>query len=270
MIANIMGQLGNYKNAKIEESMVRHMILNALKSYNVKFSKEYGSIVIACDNGKIWRKNIFPYYKANRKKNNEKSEVDWVALYEFMAKIRAELKEYSPYRIIDVEHAEADDVIGALVNHFKEEKILILSGDKDFVQLHTDLVFQYDPTRTKWISVENPALFLKELILKGDSSDGIPNVLSADNCLVIGERQSSMTKPRIEKLMLLNSTEYDSSTKRNFDRNQQLIDLSFTPKEIVEETLKQYNEQNKRNRIKLTEYFMKYNLKYLISQISEF
>ena len=270
MISNIMGQLGNHKNVKIEESMVRHMILNSLRSYNTKFSNEYGPIVIACDNGKIWRKNIFPYYKANRKKNNEKSEVDWVALYEFMAKIRNELKEFSPYRIIDVDHAEADDIIGALVNHFMVEKILILSGDKDFIQLHRHNVVQYDPTRTKWISKDDPILYLKELILKGDTSDGIPNVRSNDNCLVIGERQSSMTKPRMEILLNTPPEEYDTITKRNFDRNQQLIDLSFTPKEIVEESLKQYYEQNDRNRKKLTEYFMKYNMKYLISQISEF
>ena len=137
MLSNLMMQLGNHTNAQIEESMVRHMVLNSLRSYKMKFSDEFGELVIACDNTNYWRKQAFPYYKANRKKNQEKSEMDWKAIFECLNKIRTELKEYFPYRVVDIESAEADDIIATLVkNADAEDKVLILSGDKDFIQLH--------------------------------------------------------------------------------------------------------------------------------------
>ena len=155
MLSNLMVQLGNHTNASVEEGMVRHMVLNAIRSYKQKFGGEYGELVIACDNTNYWRKQIFPYYKANRKKNIEKSELNWKDIFECMNKIRAELKEFFPYKVIDVETAEADDVIATLCEEFGTTpgminigKILILSGDKDFIQLHRYTnVSQYDPVR---------------------------------------------------------------------------------------------------------------------------
>ena len=173
-----MMQLGNHLNAQVEEGMVRHMVLNAIRSYKQKFSHEYGEMIIACDNTNYWRKQIFPYYKANRKKAIEKSELNWKDIFECMNKIRAELKEFFPYKVIDVESAEADDIIGTLTREFSSElnngvKILILSGDKDFIQLHVyPNVSQYDPVRKKWIKHEDPERFLHEHILKGDAGDG--------------------------------------------------------------------------------------------------
>ena len=131
MLSNLMMQIGNHTNAKIEENMVRHMVLNSLRSYNTKFSDEFGEMIIACDNTNYWRKQLFPYYKANRKKNQEKSEMDWKAVFECLNKIRAELKEFFPYRVIDIESAEADDIIATLVGDADYgTNILILSGDK--------------------------------------------------------------------------------------------------------------------------------------------
>ena len=271
MISNIMISLGNYTNAKIEENMIRYMVLNSLRSYKQKFSSEYGEIIIACDNGKIWRKNIFPYYKANRRANQAKSELDWDGIYACLAKIRTELKEYSPYRIIDVEYAEADDVIGTLVKTFSNEKILILSGDKDFIQLHVNPnVKQYDSIRNRWITHDDPQRYLKEHIFKGDAGDGVPNILSPDNCLVVGERQRSMTQKRIDHYLSTDPSEYETTAMRNYDRNRQMIDLEFTPKEIRNEVLKQYNEQTGRDRRKLMQYFMTYRLRNMIPLLSEF
>ena len=162
MISNLMMQIGNHTNVKIEENMVRHMVLNSIRSYKTKFGEEYGEVVIACDNSNYWRKQLFPYYKASRKKAQEKSELDWKSVFECMNKIRAELKEYFPYRVIDVESAEADDIIATLVNDtIASEGFLILSGDKDFIQLHKyDNVKQYDPVRKKWITHDNPERYL--------------------------------------------------------------------------------------------------------------
>jgi 5'-3' exonuclease len=232
-------------------------------------------MIIACDNTNYWRKQIFPYYKANRKKNQEKSDMDWRAIFDCMNKIRSELKEFFPYRVIDIESAEADDIIGSLVTEFGRElggdPILIMSGDKDFIQLHTYAnVKQYDPTRKKWITHKNPELFLKEHIMKGDSGDGVPNILSSDNCFVVGERQRPLTAKKIEKYLRITPNEMETAIARNYFRNEQLIDLTHTPQEIREKVLESYYEQENKDRSKLMNYFIANKLKNLTEHIGEF
>jgi hypothetical protein len=274
-----MMQLGNHTNAQLEENMVRHMVLNAIRSFNQRFSREYGEIVIACDNTNNWRKKEFPYYKANRKKNQEKSELDWKGIFDCLGKIRQELKDYFPYRVIDVESAEADDIIAALVHtHGKivssadDEKILILSGDKDFIQLHIySNVRQYDPVRKKFIEHNDPERYLKEHILKGDSGDGVPNILSGDDCFVVGQRQKPLTAKKIEAILEEGlEGKLNHPLFRNFKRNMHLINLSFTPYEIKEKILAQYEEQDDRDRSKMMNYFITNRLKNLMESIGEF
>ena len=272
MLSNLLMQLGNHTNAQLEENMVRHMILNSLRSYKTKFADQYGEMVIACDNTNYWRKQKFPYYKANRKKAQEKSEMDWKSIFECMNKIRSELKEYFPYRVIDIESAEADDIISTLVRIHCFEKILILSGDKDFIQLHTyGNVKQYDPVRKKWISNENPDRYLEEHILKGDSGDGIPNVLSSDNCFVVGDRQKPLTQKKIDGLIELNlDGKFDHPLFTNYMRNKQLIDLRFVPEEIGAKVIDAYDKQEGKGREKLMNYFIANKLKNLMESIGEF
>jgi hypothetical protein len=277
MLSNLMMQLGNHTNAQIEENMVRHMVLNSLRSYKVKFADEYGEMIIACDNTNYWRKQVFPYYKANRKKSIEKSELDWKAIFECLNKIRAELKEYFPYRVIDIESAEADDIIGTLVNDrgtmlAGSEPILILSGDKDFIQLHTYAnVKQYDPVRKKFIKHDNPEQYLLEHIIKGDAGDGVPNILSSDNCLVTGERQRPVTSKKLSQWVNMKPEEFcDERTLRNYFRNRQLIDLQMTPMEICEKVRESYNQQSNKTRDKLFNYFIVNKLKHLMENIGEF
>jgi 5'-3' exonuclease len=271
MLANLHMQIGNHTNIDLDENMIRHMVLNAIRSYKQKFGNEYGDICIACDNTNIWRKKVFPYYKANRKKAIEKSELDWKQIFQIMGNIRQELKDYFPYKVVDIESCEADDVIATLCKNSDESKILILSGDKDFIQLHNERVKQYDPTRKKWIQHDNPHKYLMQHILKGDSGDGIPNVLSNDNCFVVGERQKPLREKKIEELVELDiSTKFDHSLFRNYQRNRQLIDLSQTPKDLQEAITTSFTNQEGKTREKLLDYFIKFKLKHLMEHISEF
>ena len=284
MLSNLLMQLGNHTNAQIEENMVRHMILNSLRSYRTKFGADYGDMVIACDNTNYWRRKMFPYYKANRKKAQEKSDLDWKAIFECLNKIRAELKEFFPYRVIDIESAEADDVISTLVNQFgytsddglammsfNSEKLLILSGDKDFIQLHKyENVKQYDPTRKKWITHKNPGQYLKEHILKGDAGDGVPNILSSDNCFVVGERQRPLTAKKMEHYLKLTPNEMETAIARNYMRNKQLIDLDETPEDIRVKVMESYQAQENKDRSKLMNYFIANKLRNLTEHIGEF
>jgi hypothetical protein len=273
MLSNIMVQLGNHTNAEIEEGMVRHMVLNSVRSYKTKFGAEYGELVIACDNKNYWRRQLFPYYKANRKKNQEASEINWKAIFECLNKIREELKVVFPYRVIDIESAEADDVIGTLCREFGDyQKILILSGDKDFIQLQRyNNVRQFDPVRKKYITHNDPEKFLFEHILKGDAGDGIPNILSNDNCLVVGERQRPMTQKKMDAFVKdAIANKIDHPAFRNFKRNEQLIDLTKIPANIAAQILDSYHDQEGKKPNKLMDYFIANKLRNLMENVGEF
>jgi hypothetical protein len=267
-------QLDKHTNAPIDENMFRHMVLNSLRSYKVKFGNDYGEMIIACDNKNYWRKQLFPYYKENRKKNIEESEINWKEIFDYLNKIRGEIKEYLPYRVIDVESAEADDIIATLCENFSDnnQTTLVLSGDKDFIQLHKyKNVEQYDPTRKKWIKHENPEQYLKEHIMHGDEGDGIPNILTQDDYYVTrkkGDRQKRLTSKKINEIA--NSENIETSIARNYDRNRHLIDLSFIPNKIKVQVMEQYNSQNNRNRNKMLSYFMEKKLRNLMDNLSDF
>ena len=274
MIANMMMQIGNHQNAEIDVSMLRHMILNTLRANRKKFGDEFGELVICCDDGNYWRRQMYPYYKANRKKTRDKSEMDWNAIFQALNAIREELKTFFPYKVIQIETCEADDIIGVVVHEEGTESnmgepILILSGDKDYIQLHKYAnVKQYDPVRKRWISNSDPEKYLAEHILKGDSGDGIPNVLSADNSFVMGIRQRPVTQKRIAEWADINNMQEE--VKRNYMRNKALIDLSEIPKGMKEEILKAWNEENGKDRSQLLNYFIKNKLRNLMECITEF
>ena len=195
MISNLMVQLNGRNAEPLSEDLVRHMVLNSLRAHNKKFRKEYGEMVIACDSKNVWRREYFPNYKAGRKANREKSEHDWDAIFNMLATIKNEIKTFMPYKVIEVESCEADDIIATLIKKVKnmiipehKKKILILSGDKDFIQLHGPNVRQYNPVLNKFVGKgEDPVIYIREHILKGDRSDGIPNVLSDDNVFITGK-----------------------------------------------------------------------------------
>ena len=274
MISNMMMQIGNHQNAQVDENMLRHMILNTLRFNRQKFHREFGELLITCDDKNYWRRQSFPYYKANRRKARDNSELDWSAIFNALNNIRDELKEFFPYKVIQIDTCEADDIIGTIVHkEGKElnvgEPILILSGDHDFKQLHKYAnVKQYDPTRKRWISHSDPNQYLAEHILKGDAGDGVPNVLSPDNTFVMGIRQRPVTKKRMLDWQDINKM--DDEVKRNYFRNKSMIDLSQIPDTIKETILERYDAENPKDRSQLLNYFIKNKLRNLMESISEF
>jgi len=274
MISNLMMQIGNHTNIPIEEGLFRHMVINSLRSYKQKFGHEYGEMVIACDDKNYWRKNYFPYYKANRKKNREASEINWASVFDTFNKIKNEIRDFFPYRVIQVDHAEADDIIATLVNRFggpAGDSIVILSGDKDFVQLQTlKNVKQYDPVRKKWITVDDPSKFLFEHILKGDAGDGVPNVLSDDDTFVSDKRQKPLTQKKIDKIYNDGVFLLDKVADRNFMRNKYMVDLSMVPQEIRTEVINKYENEGGKDKSKLFNYFIANKLKLMMENVGDF
>lgn len=274
MIANMMAQIGNHKNAEIQPDMIRHMVLNSIRSYRMKFGAKYGDLIICCDDKNYWRRGMFPYYKFKRKEDREKSEIDWNVVFQALNQIREDLKEYFPYRVIQVPTAEADDIIGTICHARgtilnSGEPILILSGDKDYVQLHTYAnVEQYDSVRKRWIKSSDPEGYLLEHIIKGDRGDGVPNIYSADNSLALNIRQRKVTAKRLEAAR--DPENLPAEVLRGFKRNESLIDLTKVPQGIKDQIMEQFEAPNTKDKSKLFNYFFKNQLKHLMEYISEF
>jgi len=270
MISNLMVQINGRNATELNEDFVRHMILNSLRGHNKKFRKEYGSMVIACDSSNVWRKQVFPNYKAGRKANRAKSEHDWEFIFDVLAKIKQEIKDFLPYKVVAVEAAEADDIIATLCKR-TNEKVLILSGDKDFIQLHNDRIRQYNPVLNKFVGKdENPIIYIREHILKGDRSDGIPNVLSDDNVFIEGRRQTPLSKKKIEGWINEVLPTFTEEQEKNYIRNRQLIDLSYVPEWLEQNINREFNDVKVATRDKILGYFINKKLKTLIESIDEF
>jgi hypothetical protein len=272
LLAGLMAQISAQKNTKLEEPLVRHMVLNIIRTHVKNFKGEYGEVILCCDNRKYWRKEFFPFYKASRKKTREKSDLDWHFIFDMLAKFKLELKENFPYKVIDVDGAEADDIIGTLVPIYaRDQKILILSSDGDFLQLqqYGSNVKQYNPSQKKYVKSENPILELKEKIIRGDKGDGIPNMFSPSDCFVRDLRQKPITKVILDKYLWENVEAYNETDKTNFARNSTLIDLTKIPPDIKEKIINTY-EETKPAKGKLLNYFIEHKLKNLMEVIEEF
>ena len=287
-ISTLMGELAGRNDVEIRKDLIRHMIINALRSYKVKFGAEFGDMVIACDNRKYWRKDKFPHYKASRKKARQDSGFDWKMIFDTLTEIRAELALFFPYPVIDVDGAEADDVIAVLAqwtqtnNLVQEgldetpEPVLILSGDHDFIQLQKfKNVQQYSPIHKKWVKPDSSiSSYLMEHIIKGDKGDGIPNILSADDCFITNTRQKPVTAKKLEAWQLLNIDDFHNHVEidiaRNFQRNRYLIDFEYIPDAVRNNIVGTWSEQPKKDRSQLLNYFMEHKMKNMIDHLSEF
>ena len=272
-IANLMEQIGSSKTP-VDEVLVRHMILNTIRTYVKKFKESHGpEVVIACDNRNYWRRDIFPYYKGLRKKNREASGHDWASIFEVLHKIKEELRDHSPYKVLDVDTAEADDIIGVLTRRYSgTDKVMILSSDKDFVQLQKyPNVDQYSPIMKKFIKENDPTAQLKQLIIRGDKNDGIPNILSADNVIVDGIRQKAITEVKIAQWLNQPPEDFcNEEMLRNFERNKMLIDLTRIPESLKQSIIDTYETTKVHTKQEFLNYMMAYRLKNLIEVIHEF
>ena len=270
-ISNLMKQIGNTQN--LEEGLVRHMVLNSIRAISKKF-RNHGDVVIACDGPTYWRRDVFPQYKQHRRGDREKSGHDWTAIFTILHKIREEIAANMPYKVIRVDGAEADDIIATLVKKYApHENIVIISSDKDFVQLHVNKsVKQWSPILGKFVTTTSPQRDKLEHILQGDRGDGIPNALSGDDSFVTGQRQKPINKKKLAEWVELS---YDdlaqhSQLGHGFTRNRMLIDFDNIPTNVTQAIVAQYESIEPKPRAAMINYFMASKLTNLISQIDEF
>ena len=272
IISNLMAEFNGRKDVDVEINLLRHMVVNTIRSYHVNFKDQYGELVIACDHKRYWRKDIFPYYKANRRKAREDSGYNWNAIFDAINTIKAELKEFFPYRVVEVNGAEADDIIATLCKHV-DQPIMIVSGDHDFIQLQKNSsVKQWSPITKKNIVCDStPEQFLFEHIIKGDKGDGVPNVLTSDDAIITNVRQKPIQSKKMEMWYKDRSTlPTDVVFTKNFDRNQKLIDLSMIPKDIEQSIINTFNIHPLKDRSLILNYFIEHKMKNLMESLEDF
>ena len=291
VIANVM-----MNKRAMSEDFVRHAVLNTIRMYHHKFTKEYGELVVCCDAPDNWRRDAFKYYKAQRKTTRDKSDFDWTELFRLLHKIREEISENFPYKVVYIDKAEADDIIATIVMKreqkakklwqennnesvtgieelfVEQEPVLILSSDKDFIQLQKyPNVDQYSPLTKKFLNTDNPDNFLREHILRGDTSDGVPNFLSSDDTFVTDKRQTPLSKKKVSVWAELEPDVFCQGEQlRNYRRNEMLIDFTKIPEWLQINIEDEYDNQPEVGRSRLFNYFIKYKLKNLMEHINEF
>jgi 5'-3' exonuclease len=261
-----------------DEQMIRHMILNSIRMYNKKYRNEYGQLIICADGMNTWRKDFYPEYKANRKKSRDNSSMDWTEIFRILHTVRDEIRDYLPYKVIHMEGIEADDVIASLVMETQEfgqdEPVMIVSSDKDFIQLQKfKNVKQFSPIQKKVVTDKNPRTYLFNHIMRGDSSDGIPNVLSADDTFITEKNQTPLRQKKIDEWLEHSDNLRDVMTDdiyRNYQRNKKLIDLSDIPESIRESIINNFNGQTKTPNMKVLNYLIKKRCNNLIEVVEEF
>lgn len=274
---------GNEEEVK---NLIRHVTLSTLKSYKKKYGKEYGELVICCDGRKYWRREIFPHYKANRKKARDNSDLNWTLIFDTLSEMREDLAKHFPYRVLHLDRAEADDIIAVLAkwtqtNQLVQEglmedpqKVLILSSDGDFIQLQKfGNINQWSPMQKKQIKANAKELHEKKIthiVKAGD--DGIPNILSKDDVFVIGERQKPVSAKRLQEFLELG---YDAckndDERRNWHRNVKLIDFDHIPEDVSQEIIDTYvNNKPTGDKMSIMNYLIEKKCRLLLDELEDF
>lgn len=268
-------------------NIVRHAILSGIKYYKKKYGREYGEMVIACDGQNYWRRKLFPYYKASRSKQREKSDLDWKLIFDTISSIRDDLEAHFPYKVVSYDSAEADDIIATLCKWTQtngivdygiveeQQKVLIISADKDFKQLQIyKNVKQWSPMQKKFVTCDGPVQdFLTEHIVRGDSGDGIPNIFSPDAVFVTeGIKQQAVTSKKLANFIEngRDACQTDEE-KRNWDRNRDLIDFNFIPQDIQDVIVSIYeNKKPGGDKMAVMNYLIKHRCRMLLDELDEF
>ena len=288
-LSNILPFQNDIKRNTEEQNidLIRHATLSTIKSYKKKYGQEYGEVIIACDGREYWRKDAFPNYKSMRKVNRDKSDLDWKFIFNTLSEIREDLKQHFPYKVLHVDKAEADDVIAVLVKYSQEheliqeglfaepQKVLIVSSDKDFIQLQKNKnVRQWSPMQKKYVEASQKDIdeYITTHIVKGDSGDGVPNILSKDDVFINQERQKPFSKKRIMEFMEKGIDACrNEEEKRNYQRNIMLVNFDYIPKQVHSTIVEAYEATKPQgDKMKVMDYLIKHKCRLLLDDIEEF
>lgn len=266
-------QLVTKEKMRLNDDLVRRVTISQIINYRNKYN-DYGKVVICADSKNYWRRDIYPYYKQNRKKLREKSKLDWQEFFICFSRIKDELKQLT-YKYMEIEKMEADDIIAVLTKRYaKVEPIMIISADKDLIQLHRHgNVKQFSPQLKKSVEGTDKDYSLLEHIIRGDSSDGIPNILSDDDVFMCEtKRQKSIRKAFIEEAKKLKNPEMiapNAIVLDKYNRNRILIDLDQIPQEYRNSVVNSFEtKESNFKKVKILNYLIEHKLKNIIEKLN--
>lgn len=224
--------------------------------YAIKLLKPTRCVIIFDGKGgSKRRKSIYPDYKENKH-----SGIRLNRIYDEISDLQDEEKnmkiqiyrmlkyiEVLPVSMLSIDNVEADDTIAYCANQYFKNNSIIMSSDKDFLQLVNDRIRVWSPTKKKFYGKTeiysefqiHPCNFCLFRALDGDNSDNIPGIkgfglktaikafpmLSEDRKVTVDEMYNHATTNR-EKLKAHYSTFLDN--KESFERNISLMQLADT------------------------------------------
>lgn len=269
------------------------MFFNMLLSYKKKYGSKYGNIVLACDSRSYWRKTKYWWYKGHRKHDRQESDMDWDTIFTVINELKDEIKNNFNYKLIDVEGAEADDVIACLCKYlqtnetvkvgvFEDEPqdIIIISSDGDFVQLQKyKNVKQWSP-RTKKLITHTGSVneFVINHVVTGDTGDNIPNCLTSTEWAVDRangvkpKKQTAMKADRLSEFIEHGKEACRSQFEiDNYERNEELVSFDKIPTEVYDSIVGAYTSyENNGSKTKIFNYLVKNKMKLLLNSVGDF
>jgi hypothetical protein len=288
VISACAAQANDLRNSGDTKNYIKHIALSMLLSWKKKF---HGELIIICDSKNYWRKQEFIYYKGHR--HHEKKDnnfIDWDVLFETLNELKEDLKANFPYKVIEVEEAEADDIISILVKYYQEnelvntglieepDEIVIISTDSDFQQLQKyPNVRQWNNVMKKFIVCKNPKQYLIEHIVEGDKGDNVPSVVNGD---AWAKARMDNVPTRAAPLKSSRMVDFynkgidaclNEDERRNWKRNEMLIDFDMIPTRINIKVIQAFIETKiEGSKAKVFNYLTKNRMKLLMSNATEF
>lgn len=213
------------------------------------------------------KRYIYPDYKANRGLNRvtnwdsfESQKDESEAITSQIVRLIYYLKTL-PVDLISIDKIEADDVIGYITGKLDGE-VTIMSSDKDYLQLVSDKITVYSPTKKKFYDRDlvlnefgvTPKNFLTQKILLGDSGDNVPGVKGLGSKTMLKSFPELGTEEEISLDDILSKCEgkkkiFESIKNYEFQLriNKRLMDLKDPniPEEAIEEINSVLLEANK-------------------------
>jgi 5'-3' exonuclease len=278
-----------------------------LASVNKAWRDQRADHVVFCLEGRSWRKDFYPPYKANRaaaraaltEKEAEEDRLFWEAFDD----LKTFLVEKTNCTVLRHEQLEADDLIAGFIRNHPNDHHTIVSSDTDFHQLLASNVNQYNGVADELHTIEgifdkkgrpvidkktkepkripDPKFILFEKCMRGDPTDNIfsayPGVRTKGSKNKVGllEAYEDMSRKGFNwnNLMLQRWTDHNGHEHRvldDYNRNVQLVDLTAQPtqiKEIIDKTILENSKA--KNKPMVGAQFLKFCGKYELNRLSE-
>lgn len=209
--------------------------------YKSLFKGDVNEVILAVDDKKSWRKLYWERYKESRKGKRDSSKIDWDLFHSAYRELTEEIQYTLPFKVLLVENAEADDVIGILATKDKGEYVVI-SNDEDYLQLVSDRVKLYNPNKMTFMECEDTENFIVMKCLTGQPKDDIFNIKTSLDW-PLGKRKPGFGEVSAKKVIAGGYKEWlvENNLVERFNVNRTLIDFGRIPNVMRSRILNAYN-----------------------------